>query len=105
MISTVLHHNPKVWGASHDQFDPDRFYPGSAIYNPSYTGYLLHFGQGYRQCIGRNIAMISIWKIVITLLKKYDIESVDKNEILDMEHTGASDKKGPLLIKVTRRWR
>ncbi|KIW17543.1 hypothetical protein PV08_04737 [Exophiala spinifera] len=103
MVSTVIHHNHKVWGPSHDVFDPDRFYPESPIYDPALAGYLMHFGQGYRQCIGRNIGLISIWKIVITLFKKFHFEAVDPNEPLILDHTGAADKVGPLLVRVTRR--
>lgn len=103
MVSTALHHNRHVWGADHDRFDPDRFYPGTAAYNGAYAGYLLHFGQGNRQCIGRNIAMMSIWKIVITLLKKYDFKAEDDDDVLELLHTGAADKKGPLLARVSRR--
>ena len=103
MISMVTHHNSNIWGADHNTFNPDRFYHGTAAYNSAFAGYLLHFGQGNRQCIGKNIAMISIWKILITLLKNYHFEAANKAEVLDMEHTGASDKKGPLLLHVTGR--
>ncbi|KIY04073.1 uncharacterized protein Z520_00765 [Fonsecaea multimorphosa CBS 102226] len=103
MVSTSVHHNPDIWGPDHNRFDPDRFYPGTKLYDASFATNLMHFGQGHRQCIGRNIGMISIWKIAITMLKKYRFEAVDRGDVLEMIHTGAADKKGPLLVKITRR--
>ncbi|KAL2849878.1 cytochrome P450 [Aspergillus pseudoustus] len=103
IVSTCLHHNPDIWGASHDEYDPSRFLAGSERYNPAYHTYLLHFGQGNRQCIGRNIALMSVWKILVSVLKNYELELVDPDEKFVMLEYGVGDKKGPLNVRVKRR--
>lgn len=103
MVSTTLHHNPKVWGPDHENYEPLRFLEGSPRYDPIYPGLLLHFGQGHRQCIGRNVAMMSIWKILVTLLKRYEFELVDPDEVLVMRDTSVSDKVGPFNVRVKLR--
>ncbi|KNG86131.1 hypothetical protein ANOM_005462, partial [Aspergillus nomiae NRRL 13137] len=103
ILSTCLHHNPDVWGHDHDEFNPDRFMPGSPSYKQEYLGMLFHFGQGNRQCAGRNIALMSIWKVVVTLLKNYEFELLDPKEKFVMLETGVGDKKGPMNMRVKRR--
>lgn len=103
IVSTCLHHNPDIWGPSHNEYDPLRFVAGSERYNAMYHTYLLHFGQGNRQCIGRNIALMSIWKILVSVLKNYEFELVDPDEKFVMLEYGVGDKKGPLNVRVRRR--
>lgn len=103
MINTCLHHNPDIWGTDHNEFVPERFLPSSERYDPAYASYLMHFGQGPRQCIGRNIALMSIWKISVTLLKRFEFTVVDKDDKLELLNYGTSEKKGPLLVTVKRR--
>ena len=103
MINTCLHHNPTIWGDDHDLFIPERFLPSSKRYDASHANLLLHFGQGPRQCIGRNIALMSMWKILVTLLKRYEFEVVDREDRLELLNYGTAEKKGPLLVRVKRR--
>ncbi|KAH8816733.1 putative benzoate 4-monooxygenase cytochrome P450 [Xylogone sp. PMI_703] len=103
IINHCLHHNPDIWGADHNVFEPSRFLPGSKRYDPSYPGLLLHFGTGPRQCIGRNIALVSIWKILTSLLKKYEFELLNLDEELETVNFGVVEKKGPLNVKVKLR--
>lgn len=103
MISSTIHHNPKVWGPDHETFDPDRFVEGSAKYHPNNANILFHFGQGHRQCVGRNVAMMSIWKVLITLLMNYEFEVVDDEPELIMRDTGVGDKVGPFNLRVKKR--
>jgi hypothetical protein len=85
---------------NHDVFDPSRFLP---LFNPSHVNLLLHFGQGPRQCIGRNVAMISIWKIVVKWLKQDEFDLVDKDEVLEIVSEGVWEKKGQLRVRIRRR--
>lgn len=102
-MNHCLHHNPTIWGADHDVFEPARFLPGSERYDPSNVGLLLHFGAGPRQCIGRNIALVSIWKILTSLLRKYEFTLVDPEEKLVTINFGVVEKKGPLNVRVKTR--
>jgi cytochrome P450 len=63
----------------------------------------MQFGMGHRQCIGRNIALISIMKIVVTLMRNYSLELVNKDEGCELVSVGIGEKKGPLMVRVKRR--
>ncbi|KAI3391285.1 hypothetical protein diail_7644 [Diaporthe ilicicola] len=61
----AFHHDPKIWGTDHDVFDPDRWeHPENA----KRSRYLMHFGLGGRQCIGKTVAQTKIYKLAGTLL-------------------------------------
>jgi cytochrome P450 len=103
MVNLCLRHNPSVLGPNHNIFNPSRFLPESPSFNPSHANLLLHFGQGPRQCIGRNIAMMSIWEILVALLKNYEFELVDRDEKLEMLNVGVGEKKRQTEVRVRRR--
>ncbi|KEF63430.1 uncharacterized protein A1O9_01408 [Exophiala aquamarina CBS 119918] len=103
IVNHVLHHNADIWGSDHNDFEPGRFFPDSSRYDPGNASLLLHFGIGHRQCIGRNIALLSIWKILTTLLMNYKFDIIEKEEELVMLNFGVTEKRGPLLVKVEYR--
>ncbi len=47
--------------------------------------------------------MISIVEVLIALWKRHDFEAVDTDEKLVIESVGIGEKKGPLMVKATRR--
>jgi hypothetical protein len=59
--------------------------------------------MGHRQCIGRNIAIISIVKIVTTLMRNYGFEVLDTEEMLEVRSVGIAEKKGELMVRARRR--
>ncbi|CDM34511.1 hypothetical protein DTO013E5_5013 [Penicillium roqueforti] len=97
-----LHHNPSIWGPDHDEFNPDRWLASDGTAQDKLQ-YLMHFGVGHRMCIGRNIATISIVKIITTLFRSYDFDVMDKDERLDVMTVGIGEKEGPLWCRVS--WR
>ncbi|KAJ5549420.1 hypothetical protein N7513_006654, partial [Penicillium frequentans] len=72
----VLHHNPDIWGADHDEYIPDRWLDEK--YNKEKGKFLIPFSIGHRMCIGRNLAMTNILKTITTLLMRFDFEPVGK---------------------------
>ncbi|KAK6072898.1 Pisatin demethylase 5 [Seiridium cupressi] len=82
----AFHHNPDIWGASHNVFDPSRWDVPEINQR---ARYLMHLGLGGRQCIGKTIARINIYKVMSTLLSEFDFqlaseserEAVDRGEI------------------------
>lgn len=63
------------------------------------------FGAGLRACIGRNIAMMSIVKVLTSICQRFDIETEDLTEQLVVESVGIGEKKGPLMVRVKGRQR
>ncbi|OAL05594.1 cytochrome P450 [Phaeosphaeriaceae sp. SRC1lsM3a] len=109
----AFHHNPKVWGSDHDQFVPSRWERAETA---SRARYLMHFGLGGRQCIGKTVALTNIYKLVSTLLKEYDFslavsedgqrqewEVTNLAKMPELISVSVSDLKYPLMVRATRR--
>jgi cytochrome P450 len=71
-INYCIGHNRDIWGSDVEEFDPDRWMKGERA-DPNM---LMAFGSGHRACIGRNMAMMSMWKVSTTLLRNYDFVPV-----------------------------
>ncbi|KZL68515.1 benzoate 4-monooxygenase cytochrome [Colletotrichum incanum] len=102
-----FHHNPRVWGNNHDVFDPSRWdQPDTA----ARARYLMHFGLGGRQCLGKTLAQSNIYKLTSTLLREFDFQLADSSErqaisrgeyhgrLPEMISVGVSDLAGPLMV-------
>ncbi|EZF52947.1 hypothetical protein H103_04034 [Trichophyton rubrum CBS 288.86] len=79
MSSWVTHHHEQTFGADCDKWRPERW-----LCKPEQAKYmekcLLTFGAGHRNCIGKNIALLEIYKIVPTLLRRFYFELLDPDE-------------------------
>lgn len=72
--------------------------------------FLMHFGLGGRQCIGKTLALTNIYKLASTLLSLFDFQLADEEERLrvasgefqgklpKMTSVGISDLQDPLLV-------
>jgi cytochrome P450 len=108
----AFHHNPAVWGDDHMVFDPSRWDRPEMV---ARARYLMHFGLGGRQCIGKTLAQTNIFKLTGTLLKEFEFELADGDEQLAatrgdfhgklpaMVSVGISDLEQNLLVKARRR--
>ncbi|KAF5966130.1 hypothetical protein FBULB1_11832 [Fusarium bulbicola] len=99
-LNHVVHHNPSVWGQDHDQFIPDRFL---GPHSKELQGYLSAFSTGHRMCIGKNLAMMNILKVLSTVLRNYKLEMIHPEEPVDTLSVGISEKKGGLMCRISRR--
>lgn len=101
----AFHHNPAVWGPSHNTFDPDRWNDPRIA---DRSRLLMHFGLGGRQCIGKTMALTNIYKVVVTLLREFEFKPGDAEETISktgetakmppLISVGVSDLDGPLLV-------
>ncbi|KAH1494942.1 hypothetical protein LV164_001306 [Aspergillus fumigatus] len=81
----VLARNQLVWGEDADVFRPERWLRDpTRETEEAYQERLkrmnaadLTFGAGSRVCIGRNLGMMEVYKVVATLVSRYEIELVD----------------------------
>jgi cytochrome P450 len=68
-----VHHSARHW-ENPERFDPERFTSqNQKLHTP---GAWLPFGAGPRGCIGGNYAMLQIFMILSTLLRKYEFRLV-----------------------------
>lgn len=80
----VVGRNKSVWGQDADVFRPERWLRGEGEREETYRERLrvfntrdLTFGGGSRVCIGRNLASMEVYKIVATLIGRYEMSLVD----------------------------
>ncbi|KAL6407021.1 hypothetical protein AUP68_09842 [Ilyonectria robusta] len=100
ILNHVVHHNPSIWGSDHDKFDPSRFLGPKADF---FKRHLTPFSIGHRMCIGKNMAMTNILKVLTTVLKHYQLEMMDPKQKISTISVGISEKDGPLECRVRRR--
>ncbi|KAF9877214.1 cytochrome p450 monooxygenase [Colletotrichum karsti] len=108
----AFHHNPRVWGDDHGNFDPSRWENEETAER---ARYLMHFGLGGRQCIGKALAQTNIYKLASTLLGEFDFQLADAQErdevkkgsftgkLPPMAAVGGSDLDGPLMVTASTR--
>lgn len=70
MSEYVLHRNPRYW-ENPEGFDPERFNEANSHQRPKFS--YLPFGQGPRQCIGMNLALMEIKIILSMVLQHYHV--------------------------------
>jgi cytochrome P450 len=116
----VLHRNQPTFGKDADIFRPERWLEGNAkemersMYQASDTTpfpalvYLMliyaraQFGGGSHLCIGRNLALLEMNKLLLQLLRRYDLQLVHPGRSLQHNTTFFVVQKG-LEVFVQRR--
>ena len=104
LCNHVLHHDEAVFGPDLERFVPERWLDED--YDKAQ--YLMAFGGGHRACIGRNLAMSEIQKIVVSLLARYEMELVGEGAhrmggIPRTRSFGVADLDEEFLVRLKRR--
>ncbi|EWC46673.1 hypothetical protein DRE_04160 [Drechslerella stenobrocha 248] len=68
----VVHRDPRVYGSDVDTFRPERWIEASPEQRAAMERSDLVFGSGKRACIGRNISLLELYKIIPWLTVRYD---------------------------------
>jgi cytochrome P450 len=79
MHTHSMHHNPQYF-PSPSTFMPERFIPGSEVYELQNHKAFMPFGLGPRMCVAWNFAMAEAKLALITLYRKYSFEHNPKHE-------------------------
>ena len=100
-INYCIGHNPDIWGSDVENFDPGRWIKGERA-DPNM---LMAFGAGHRACIGRNMAMMSMWKVSTTLLRNYEFMPLPGTTggTIEMKARGFAELVGGLKCTVKLR--
>lgn len=74
----VLHRRPEVFGADANVYRPDRWIPREGDPDDEkrikeMNGMMFQFGMGSRTCIGKNISLLEIYKLVPSLLRRFEV--------------------------------
>ncbi|VBB86066.1 Putative cytochrome P450 E-class, group IV [Podospora comata] len=80
----VLSRNKQIWGENVDEFKPERWLRAGGENETRYQERLqmmnsadLTFGAGSRMCLGKNLALMQIYKGLATLALLYNVEPAD----------------------------
>ncbi|KAK7950942.1 cytochrome P450 monooxygenase [Apiospora aurea] len=83
----VLGRNKAVFGADADEFIPDRWLQQDGETSDKYQERMrlwnasdLTFGAGSRICLGRHLSQMEMYKVIATLLTRYEMELIDPTE-------------------------
>ncbi|KAG7038932.1 cytochrome P450 oxidoreductase [Colletotrichum scovillei] len=77
----VLHRNKDVFGADADDYRPDRWFSQDKEHISLMESNWIPFGVGSRTCIGKNISLLEINKLVPILVKTFDFTPVEPERI------------------------
>jgi cytochrome P450 len=93
-INYCIGHNRDIWGSDVEEFDLNRWLKGECA-DPNM---LMAFGAGHRACIGRNMAMMSMWKVSTALPRNYEFLPVPGTTggKIEMEAKGFAELVGGL---------
>ncbi|GAB1203804.1 hypothetical protein APSETT445_002444 [Aspergillus pseudonomiae] len=77
-----LHYSEKVYGPDADQYRPERWLEDKP--QPDYRESMMFaFGSGSRTCIGRNISLLEITKVLPQIVRKFDLKFEEKKDPWD----------------------
>lgn len=105
----VVGRNREVWGEDADEFRPSRWLRSDGETEDEHKARLqrmngadLAFGAGARICIGRNIALVEIYKVVATLVNRYDFAVQNPDQEWQVAYRWFMAQKG-LVTKISLR--
>ncbi|GIZ44525.1 hypothetical protein CKM354_000772100 [Cercospora kikuchii] len=70
----VLHRDTRIFGSDAEAWNPDRWLSGDSEQVKYMDHHILSFGAGKRTCLGRNIAMLEMSKLVPAMVFRYDMK-------------------------------
>ncbi|KAK7178813.1 pisatin demethylase [Paraphaeosphaeria sporulosa] len=79
MNAAVVHYDTTVFGDDAGEFRPERWLDGLADVR-CMDRHMLQFSAGARACLGKNIALVEIYKLVPQLVWEFDIELLDPGQ-------------------------
>ncbi|KAI1505783.1 cytochrome P450 [Biscogniauxia marginata] len=97
----VLHRDKDIFGQDADIYRPERWLEDEENAKVM-ERYLFQFGGGSHVCIGRNLALLEINKVVPRLLRDFEFQLVDPNRELEAKATFFVVQEG-LEVYISRR--
>ncbi|EEU34711.1 uncharacterized protein NECHADRAFT_97459 [Fusarium vanettenii 77-13-4] len=73
----VIHQNAEVFGSDAADFRPERWIDATPEQRRRMNNCLFSFGAGARTCIGKNISLLELYKLVPTILRRFELELVN----------------------------
>jgi cytochrome P450 len=105
----VAHRNTSIYGLDADRWRPERWLEIEADgRGAEVERYFFAFGMGNRTCIGKNISLLEISKLVPQLLRQFDLvldEELNKHEwrTVNRWFVKPQDFKGRIVLRTTKK--
>lgn len=87
----VFQRDPRIFGANPLSWNPDRWLHANAKHMENE---LLTFGAGKRTCLGRNIAMLELHKLVPAVLLRYKMQLADDKKEWKLRNSWIISQEG-----------
>ena len=72
----VLHRRPEIFGEDVNVFRPERWIEADSSKLKEMKATMFQFGAGARTCIGKNISLLEIYKLVPTFLRNFEVRPI-----------------------------
>jgi cytochrome P450 len=72
----VLHRRPEIFGDDVNVFRPERWLEASPEKLKEMKATMFQFGAGARTCIGKNISLLEIYKLVPSFLRRFEVSAM-----------------------------
>jgi cytochrome P450 len=69
----VIHRRPEVFGEDVDAYRPERWLEVGKEQRKEMEGTMFQFGMGARTCIGKNISLLEVYKLVPSFLRRFEV--------------------------------
>ena len=76
----VVHKRSEIFGEDVDIFRPERWLNAAPEQLKEMNASMLQFGAGARTCIGKNISLLEMYKLIPAFLRRFDIEFADERK-------------------------
>ncbi|KAM5345996.1 hypothetical protein ACJ41O_011857 [Fusarium nematophilum] len=90
----VLHQDTETFGTDAEDFRPERWIEASPEQRQKMSNTLFSFGAGARTCIGKNISLLELYKLVPAVLRTFEIELVDPESTWELHNAWFVRQKG-----------
>ena len=69
----VIHRRPEIFGSDVDVYRPERWIEAGAEKKKEMDGCMIQFGMGARTCIGKNVSLLEVYKLVPSFLRRFEV--------------------------------
>ncbi|PGH12267.1 hypothetical protein AJ80_06781 [Polytolypa hystricis UAMH7299] len=77
----VIHRRPEIFGADVDVYRPERWLLRQQQARlKEMNACMFHFGAGARTCIGKNISLMEVYKLVPSFLRRFEVHFADPSD-------------------------
>ncbi|KAK4935422.1 hypothetical protein LTR10_023527 [Elasticomyces elasticus] len=99
MNGAVIHFDKSIFGPDADEYRPSRWLEGDTS---TMDKCMLQFGAGTRTCIGKNISLAELHKLIPYLLRNFKVEMWEKDKVWKTRNLWFNKQVG-LEVRVTAR--